>query len=130
MPKSAPLGAITREARSPRNIPFCQKLIKPNVSDLRLARSYMAPGRGGKFSFNPLIVDGVMYVVGKTAQLWPSMPRQDAKSGHGPWKVHRRIGALITGRIMMLISLRKCNAVYVRSPCLLRLSKFGLLLPI
>jgi quinoprotein glucose dehydrogenase len=42
------------------------KLIdKSNVNRLELAWSVMAPGPSGRFSFNPLVIDGVMYVVGK-----------------------------------------------------------------
>jgi quinoprotein glucose dehydrogenase len=36
-----------------------------NVGEIRLAWSYLAPGPTGRFSFNPLVVDNVMYVVGK-----------------------------------------------------------------
>jgi quinoprotein glucose dehydrogenase len=36
-----------------------------NVGQLELAWSHMAPGPSGRFSFGPLIVDDVMYVVGK-----------------------------------------------------------------
>ncbi len=38
---------------------------KSNVGRLELAWSYPVPGSTGRFGFNPLIVDNVMYVLGK-----------------------------------------------------------------
>ena len=38
---------------------------KNNVSGLKLVWFVPAPGPVGRFSFNPLVIDGVMYVVGK-----------------------------------------------------------------
>ncbi len=37
---------------------------KSNVSHLELAWSYPVPGPSGRFGFNPIVVDGVMYVLG------------------------------------------------------------------
>src|SRR5580658_8016725 len=44
-----------------------KQIDKANVSHLELAWSYLLPGTTGRFGFNPLIVDGVMYVRGKDA---------------------------------------------------------------
>ncbi len=41
-----------------------KQINKSNVSRLELAWSYLVPGSGGRFGFNPVIVDGVMYVLG------------------------------------------------------------------
>jgi len=38
---------------------------KSNVNRLELAWTYLVPGSSGRFGFNPLIADGVMYVLGK-----------------------------------------------------------------
>ena len=38
---------------------------RSNVGKLELAWSYPVPGTSGRFGFNPLIADGVMYVLGK-----------------------------------------------------------------
>jgi len=58
------------------------KLIsKSNVNQLELAWSYMAPGPAGRFAFSPLVVDGVMYVVGKDA----AIVALDAASGRQIW---------------------------------------------
>jgi quinoprotein glucose dehydrogenase len=40
-----------------------KQIDKSNVSRLELAWSYLAPGTSGRFGFNPVIVDGVMYVL-------------------------------------------------------------------
>jgi quinoprotein glucose dehydrogenase len=37
---------------------------KSNVSHLELEWSYLVPGTSGRFGFNPIVVDGVMYVLG------------------------------------------------------------------
>src|SRR5580700_692210 len=41
-----------------------KQINKSNVSHLELAWSYLAPGPSGRFGFNPIVVDGVMYVLG------------------------------------------------------------------
>jgi quinoprotein glucose dehydrogenase len=41
------------------------RMDRSNVSRLELVWSYLAPGPGGRFAFSPLIVDDLMYVVGK-----------------------------------------------------------------
>jgi len=43
---------------------------KGNVRRLQLAWSVKAPGPAGRFSFNPLILDGVMYIVGKDSAIY------------------------------------------------------------
>jgi quinoprotein glucose dehydrogenase len=42
-----------------------KQINKSNVGQLKLAWFVPAPGPVGRFSFNPLVVEGVMYVVGK-----------------------------------------------------------------
>jgi quinoprotein glucose dehydrogenase len=42
-----------------------KQIDKANVGHLELAWSYPVPGTTGRFGFNPLIVDGTMYVLGK-----------------------------------------------------------------
>ena len=44
-----------------------KQINKTNVSKLQLAFFYPAPGPSGRFAFSPLIVDDVMFVVGKDA---------------------------------------------------------------
>ena len=58
------------------------KLIdKANVEKLKLAWFHSAPGPAGRFSFNPLVVDGVMYVVGKDN----AIVALDAATGRQIW---------------------------------------------
>ncbi len=38
---------------------------KSNVKQLKLAWFLPAPGPTGRFSFNPLVINGIMYVIGK-----------------------------------------------------------------
>lgn len=54
---------------------------KSNVNGLQLTWSYLAPGPTGRFAFNPLIVDGVMYVVGKNG----AVVALDATTGREIW---------------------------------------------
>lgn len=54
---------------------------KNNAAQLELAWSYLAPGPAGRFSFNPLIVDKVMYVVGKDG----AVVALDAATGRQIW---------------------------------------------
>jgi quinoprotein glucose dehydrogenase len=42
-----------------------KRIDKTNVNRLELAWSYLVPGSSGRFGFNPVIVDDVMYVLGK-----------------------------------------------------------------
>jgi quinoprotein glucose dehydrogenase len=58
------------------------KLIdKSNVGKLEAVWSYMAPGPGGRFAFSPLVVDNVMYVVGKDS----AIVALDAATGRQIW---------------------------------------------
>jgi quinoprotein glucose dehydrogenase len=58
------------------------KLIdKSNVGKLEAVWSYMAPGPGGRFAFSPLVVDNVMYVVGKDS----AIVALDAATGGQIW---------------------------------------------
>jgi quinoprotein glucose dehydrogenase len=54
---------------------------KSNVSQLQLAWFYPVPDRTGAFSFNPIVVDGMMYVVGQKN----SIVALDAASGKPIW---------------------------------------------
>src|SRR5689334_10571340 len=57
------------------------RIDKSNVSRLELAWSYLAPGPAGRFAFSPLVVDGVMYVVGKDS----AIVALDAATGKQIW---------------------------------------------
>ena len=46
-----------------------KQINKTNVSTLQLAFFYPAPGPSGRFAFSPLIVDEVMFVVGKDSTI-------------------------------------------------------------
>src|SRR6185369_13780850 len=46
-----------------------KQIDRSNVGRLQLAWSHMAPGPGGRFAFSPLVVDGVMYVIGKDSAI-------------------------------------------------------------
>jgi quinoprotein glucose dehydrogenase len=54
---------------------------KSNVSGLKLAWFVPAPGPVGRFSFNPLVINGVMYVVGKDDGIYAL----DAATGKEIW---------------------------------------------
>ena len=54
---------------------------KSNVGRLEPAWSYKAPGPGGRFAFSPLVVDGVMFVVGKDS----AVVALDAATGKQIW---------------------------------------------
>src|SRR5438270_5805610 len=42
-----------------------KQIEKTNVKDLELAWFYPAPTHSGRFGYNPVVVDGVMYVMSK-----------------------------------------------------------------
>src|SRR5437764_976793 len=46
-----------------------KQINKTNVSQLQLAWFYQVPGPTNRFGFNPVIVDGLMYVMGTNAIL-------------------------------------------------------------
>lgn len=58
-----------------------KQINKNNVDQLKLAWFVPAPGPVGRFSFNPLVVDGVMYVVGKDMGIYAL----DATTGKQIW---------------------------------------------
>ncbi|MFL6448065.1 MAG: PQQ-binding-like beta-propeller repeat protein [Bryobacteraceae bacterium] len=58
-----------------------KQIDKKNVKDLQLAWFYPAPVQGGRFGYNPVIVDGVMYVMGKDN----SVVALDAVTGKEIW---------------------------------------------
>ena len=70
-----------------------KQIDKTNVTRLDLMWSHMAPGPSGRFAFSPLVVDNVMYVVGKDnavvaldaatgTQIW-SRPLEDTPTNRG-----------------------------------------------
>src|SRR5205823_4503922 len=58
-----------------------KQINKSNVSKLDLAWFYPSPGPSGRFAFNPLIVDGIMYVTGKDGGIFAL----DAATGKERW---------------------------------------------
>jgi quinoprotein glucose dehydrogenase len=58
-----------------------KQIDKSNVSQLKLAWFVPAPGPVGRFSFNPLVIKGVMYVVGKDMGIYAL----DATTGKQIW---------------------------------------------
>jgi quinoprotein glucose dehydrogenase len=58
-----------------------KQIDKTNVTQLKLAWFVPAPGPAGRFSFNPLVIDGVMYVVGKDDAIYAL----DAATGKQIW---------------------------------------------
>jgi quinoprotein glucose dehydrogenase len=58
-----------------------KQINKTNVAQLKLAWFVPAPGPAGRFSFNPLVIDGVMYVVGKDDGIYAL----DAATGKQIW---------------------------------------------
>ena len=58
-----------------------KQINKTNVTQLKLAWFVPAPGPAGRFSFNPLVIDGVMYVVGKDDGIYAL----DAATGKQIW---------------------------------------------
>ena len=58
-----------------------KRIDKSNVGRLKLAWFHAGPGPGGRFSFNPLVVDGVMYVVGRDN----AIVALDAATGQQIW---------------------------------------------
>jgi len=58
-----------------------KQINRTNVTQLKLAWFVPAPGPAGRFSFNPLVIDGVMYVVGKDDGIYAL----DAATGKQIW---------------------------------------------
>ena len=76
-----PAGATTAARPTPCSTPPLKQIDKTNVDRLKLAWFYPAPGPSGRFAFNPLVVDGVMYVVGKDN----AIVALDAATGQQIW---------------------------------------------
>jgi quinoprotein glucose dehydrogenase len=70
-------------AGSPDSLEYSalKQINKSNVSELKLAWFVPAPGPVGRFSFNPLVIDGVMYIVGKDDGIYAL----DAATGKQIW---------------------------------------------
>src|SRR3954462_11247481 len=58
-----------------------KQITKANVGKLELAWSYKVPDHRGNFGFNPVIVDGVMYVLGREN----AITALDAATGKELW---------------------------------------------
>ena len=58
-----------------------KQIDKSNVNQLQQVWFYPAGNNGFRFGFNPIVVDNVMYVVGKTIPLWRWMPLLAGKFG-------------------------------------------------
>jgi len=58
-----------------------KQITKTNVNRLEQAWFYAAPGPGGRFAFSPLVVDGVLYIVGKDS----AIVALDAATGKQLW---------------------------------------------
>jgi len=58
-----------------------KQISKTNVGKVEQAWFYPAPGPGGRFAFSPLVVNGVMYVVGKDSVI----TALDAATGKQLW---------------------------------------------
>src|ERR1700686_1151734 len=81
--KSAPYSSWSDYGGSPDSMGYSaiKQINKTNVSQLKLAWFVPAPGPAGRFSFNPLVIDGVMYVVGKDDGIYAL----DAATGKQIW---------------------------------------------
>jgi quinoprotein glucose dehydrogenase len=58
-----------------------KQINRQNVTQLKLAWQIKAPGPNGRFSFNPLVIDGKMYVVGENNFIYAL----DAATGKQLW---------------------------------------------
>ena len=61
-----------------------KQINKANVAQLKLAWQVKAPGPSGRFSFNPLVIDGKMYLVGDNNSIFAL----DATTGKQLWVHH------------------------------------------
>ena len=61
-----------------------KQINKANVAQLKLAWQVKAPGPSGRFSFNPLVIDGKMYLVGENNSIFAL----DATTGKQLWVHH------------------------------------------
>ncbi len=80
---SKPYTSWSHYGGSPDSLSYSalRQINKKNVSNLKLAWFVPAPGPVGRFSFNPLVVDGVMYVVGENNGIYAL----DATTGKQRW---------------------------------------------
>src|ERR1700686_5808783 len=80
---SAPYSSWSDYGGSPDSMGYSaiKQINKTNVSQLKLAWFVPAPGPAGRFSFNPLVIDSVMYVVGKDNGIYAL----DAATGKQLW---------------------------------------------
>jgi quinoprotein glucose dehydrogenase len=83
IPRKAPYTAWSDYGGSADSMQYSALRIidKSNVNRLQLAWFHPAPGPGGRFAFNPLVVDKVMYVVGKDSAIFAL----DAATGKEIW---------------------------------------------
>src|ERR1700688_450718 len=81
--KSAPYSSWSDYGGSPDSMGYSalKQTNETNVSQLKLAWFAPAPGRADRFSFNPLVIDGVMYVAGKDDGIYAL----DAATGKQIW---------------------------------------------
>ncbi|HKE25442.1 MAG TPA: PQQ-binding-like beta-propeller repeat protein [Bryobacteraceae bacterium] len=70
-----------------------KQIDKSNVQKLELAWSYLVPDRRGNFGFNPIVVDGVMYVLGQNN----AIVALDAATGRQIWS-HPADDTIVTQR--------------------------------
>ena len=82
-PKKQPYTGWSDYAGSADNMQYSalKQINKTNVSKLEPAWEYAAPGPAGRFAFNPLIIDGVMYLNGRGE----SIVALDAATGKQIW---------------------------------------------
>ncbi len=81
--KGEPYTSWSYYAGSPDSLEYSalKQINKENATNLKLAWFVPAPGPVGRFSFNPLVIDGVMYIVGKDNGIYAL----DAATGKEIW---------------------------------------------
>ncbi len=82
-PKKETYSSWSYYAGSPDSMDYstAKQINKSNVNQLKLAWFVPAPGPAGRFSFNPMVTNGVMYVVGKDDGIYAL----DAATGKQIW---------------------------------------------
>lgn len=82
-PKGKAYTSWSHYAGSPDSLDYSalKQIDKSNVNQLKLAWFVPAPGPAGRFSFSPLVIGGVMYVVGKDNGIYAL----DAATGKQIW---------------------------------------------